>query len=179
MEGKTYRMKTGYGNLYITVNNDESGSPFEVFASIGKTGGVMQEQSEGLCRMISIALRAGVSISEVIDQLKGIRGPMPAFTEHGTIYSLPDAIGRVLEMHLEMKIAADAESLPAPQATVATTETKKEEEPVLVSTQPTLVPSGKSIADMGYAPECPECGDLVQMAEGCISCRACGFSRCG
>ncbi len=177
MAGKTYRMKTGYGSLFITINDDDAGRPFEVFAAIGKTGGYMQEQSEGMCRMISISLRAGVSVSEIIDQLKGIRGPQPAFTEHGTIYSLPDAIARVLEIHIR-----DTEE-PAPQSQSHGKLSAEEgadphTEPALVATQEALIPEGKSIADMGHSPMCPECGEMLQMAEGCVSCRLCGFSRC-
>src|SRR3989344_1848980 len=81
--GKTYRIRTGYGKLYVTVNNDENGVPFEVFAVIGKSGGFFQEQSEGICRLISVALRAGGKLEEVIDNLKGIRGPMPMLTDKG------------------------------------------------------------------------------------------------
>jgi ribonucleoside-diphosphate reductase alpha chain len=48
MSGKTYRVKTGYGKLYVTLNNDEKGTPFEVFATIGRSGGFFQEQSEAI-----------------------------------------------------------------------------------------------------------------------------------
>lgn len=185
MTGKTYRIKTGYGNMFITVNDDEDGRPFEVFAVIGKSGGFTQEQSEGMCRMISTALRAGVSVSEIVDQLKGIRGPVPAFTEHGTVYSLPDAIGRILERHAatdeekqeekkQDKLAdKDVDALGAPVVEDAPVT------PAQVGVQESLIPTGKSIADMGHSPECPDCGSMLQMAEGCMSCRACGYSRCG
>ena len=99
MSGKTYRIKTGYGSLYVTINDDERGLPFEVFATIGKSGGFFQEQSEAICRLISLSLRSDIRVEEVIKKLKGIRGPMPVFTEKGTIITLPDAIGTILEAH--------------------------------------------------------------------------------
>jgi len=37
--GTTYKVSTSYGNLYITINNDVNGRPFEIFANIGKAGG--------------------------------------------------------------------------------------------------------------------------------------------
>lgn len=162
MAGKTYRVKTGYGNLYVTVNNDEKGIPFEVFATIGKNGGFFQEQSEAICRMISLSLRAGVKIEEVIGQLKGIRGPMPIFTDKGTILSLPDALGRILEDHVKF----------APRVEEAVARPEKQE--VL----PFVEKKQQTIAEMGFMPGCPDCGSPLLMSEGCISCKECGFSRC-
>ncbi len=162
MVGKTYRMKTGYGNLYITINDDEDGKPFEVFATIGKSGGFFQEQSEAICRLSSLAMRAGIRVEEVINDLKGIRGPMPIFTEKGTVLSLPDAIGRVLEEHVTgVKQVEDILKRPEKQEVFAFA---KEEDP--------------SMADFGFMPGCPDCGAQLVMAEGCISCKGCGFSRC-
>ena len=166
MVGKTYKVKTGYGNLYITINNDENSEPFEIFATIGKSGGFFQEQSEGICRLISLSLRSGVKISEIVDNLKGIRGPMPTITEKGTILSLPDAIGKILEEH-----AKESEGLATPVS---------EDSPVQKAQVPvTENDIHKSIADYGVMPGCPDCGSALQIAEGCLSCKSCGFSRCG
>lgn len=167
LTGTTYRLKTGYGKLYITINNDETGSPFEVFATIGKSGGFFQEQSEAICRMVSLALRSGIQIEEIIDNLKGIRGPMPIITERGTILSLPDAIGRILEEHIG---AANDDS-----------EALKEEEVVMAAPKRLYGErSGekKQVADYGHIPGCPDCGAPLVMEEGCVSCKTCGFSRC-
>lgn len=167
MSGKTYKAKTGYGTLYVTVNNDENGVPFEVFATIGKSGGFFQEQSEGICRLISLALRTGAKVEEVIDNLKGIRGPMPVITEKGTILSLPDAIGRILEEHVKATNGASP-MLAEAKSEIADFESKN---------QPVAVRK-KSIADFGFAPGCPECGAPLQIGEGCMTCKNCGFSRC-
>ena len=169
MTGRTYRIKTGYGNLYVTINNDEAGAPFEVFATIGKSGGFFQEQSEGLCRLMSLALRSGIKSEEVIRILKGIRGPMPVMTEKGTVLSLPDAIAQIIEEHVTAGPALKTESPVA-----ATIETKVPEAVAALSTK-----SGyKDMADYGHMPACPDCGSALMMQEGCISCKSCGFSRC-
>ncbi len=99
--GMTYKIKTGYGTMFVTVNHDSEGKPFEVFATIGKAGGVFAEEAEAICRLISLSLRAGVPVNAVIEQVKGIRGPMPSFGSRGMILSIPDAIGQVLVQHLE------------------------------------------------------------------------------
>jgi ribonucleoside-diphosphate reductase alpha chain len=164
MLGKTYKVKTGYGNLYVTVNNDENGAPFEVFATIGKSGGFFQEQSEGICKLISLGLRSGIKAEEIIKDLKGIRGPMPVMTESGTILSLPDAIGQILEEHVKtnghLRTEMMTPSLAAPQKVDGKIELKKQ------------------LADYGAIPECPECGAPLIIEEGCVSCKSCGYSRC-
>jgi ribonucleoside-diphosphate reductase alpha chain len=100
MMGMTYRVRTPYGNLFVTINEDEQG-PFEVFAQLGKSGGFFGGQTEAICRMVSVALRSGIEIQEVIDQLKGIRGPEVSFDGGEMIFSLPDAIAKILERHLK------------------------------------------------------------------------------
>lgn len=157
VRGRTYKMNTGYGNLYVTVNDDTSGDPFEIFATIGKAGGFFAAKSEAICRMVSLSLRSGIGVSDVIDQLKGIRGPMPSWGERGMILSIPDAIAQVLEAHIR-----------APQ----------EKLDLQFSAKPAVKSSPKSIADLGDIPECPSCGSVLDMAEGCLTCRACGYSKC-
>jgi len=94
----TDKIKTGFGNLYVTISFHNQ-KPFEVFASIGKSGYSTMADAEALGRLISTALRSGVEAEEVITQLKGIGGSEPIFTEGGLIQSIPDAIAKVLEKH--------------------------------------------------------------------------------
>ncbi|MEK7076866.1 MAG: ribonucleotide-diphosphate reductase subunit alpha, partial [Patescibacteria group bacterium] len=171
MAGKTYKVKTGYGNLYVTINNDENGAPFEVFATIGKSGGFFQEQSEAICRMISLSLRSGIKAEEVISNLKGIRGPMPMMTNKGTILSLPDAIGQILEEHVKMNGNIGTRLL-GPEKVEQMVSVQAEKENIAPVYQI------KAIADFGMMPGCPDCGAALQMQEGCMSCKSCGFSRC-
>ena len=96
-EGKTRRMRTGDGTLYVTVNEDENGL-CEVFTAIGKAGGTVAAQTEAISRLISLALRSGVDPNSIINQLKGISGPNPTWEDGQLILSTPDAIGRALEI---------------------------------------------------------------------------------
>ncbi len=184
MSGKTYRVKTGYGKLYITINNDENGDPFEVFATIGKTGGFFQEQSEGICRIISLSLRSGIKVEEIIDNLKGIRGPMPVFTNLGTILSLPDAIGQILEEHVGLRSGETKEQkqLELEKGTAELIDEIALKAEVSISSGDAVgnFVQGKErqMADYGSMPGCPDCGEPLHMSEGCINCLACGFSRC-
>ncbi|MEZ5359936.1 MAG: vitamin B12-dependent ribonucleotide reductase [Candidatus Zixiibacteriota bacterium] len=98
LQGITTKIKTGYGNLYITVNTID-GKPFEVFAQIGKSGYSTMADTEAICRLISLGLRSGIPVKNIVNQLKGIGGASPVFGSGGLISSIPDAIAIVLHKH--------------------------------------------------------------------------------
>ncbi len=198
LTGKTYRIRTGYGNLYITINEDEQGNPFEVFAQIGKAGGFFAGQAEAISRLVSLALRSGIEIHELIDQLKGIRGPQVSWSEGGMILSLPDAIGQVLERHLTKKQEqldldltpsqtemSDLESA-VEQELAKTAESNTEDGSLKIESVSNVLVSGsaqpakkqRSIADYGDAPVCPSCSSMLALGEGCLYCQGCGWSKC-
>jgi ribonucleoside-diphosphate reductase alpha chain len=96
LEGFTTKMMTGMGALYVTVTEYE-GRPFEVFATIGKSGRSTTAKTEAIGRLVSLALRSGVQVEKIVEQLKGIGGEHPVFQKDGLVLSIPDAISRVLE----------------------------------------------------------------------------------
>jgi len=96
LPGFTTKMVTGMGNLYVTVTEYE-GEPFEVFATIGKSGKSTTAKTEAIGRLVSLALRSGVHVEKIVEQLKGICGEHPVFQRDGLVLSIPDAISRVLE----------------------------------------------------------------------------------
>ncbi|MBW2367954.1 MAG: vitamin B12-dependent ribonucleotide reductase [Deltaproteobacteria bacterium] len=98
LQGFTTRIKTGMGQLYVTVT-EYDGQPFEVFATIGKSGRSATAKTEAIGRLASLALRSGVNVAQIVEQLKGIGGEHPVFQEGGLVLSIPDAISRVLEKH--------------------------------------------------------------------------------
>lgn len=178
INGYTYRLKTAYGKLFVTINNDENGQPFEVFSHLGKAGGFFAAKAEAICRLISLALRSGVDPEEIIDQLKGIRGPTPTWGEDGKmILSLPDAIGQLLEKHLtknQGKLDLDfAEKKPEPEILE---ENMKDH--IQMSNGYSKEEKAVSMADLGEAPACPECGAMLELSEGCLKCNSCGYSKC-
>ncbi len=96
VEGFTTKIKTGLGSLYINVTEYE-GTPFEVFAIIGKSGKSTTAKTEAIGRLVSLALRSGVKVNDIVGQLKGIGGEHPIFQKDGLVLSIPDAIAKVLE----------------------------------------------------------------------------------
>ncbi|MCE7746884.1 MAG: TSCPD domain-containing protein [Candidatus Heimdallarchaeota archaeon] len=135
--GRTHKIRSGCGNLYVTVNSDETGV-CEVFVQVGKSGGCIASQSEAVGRLISLALRSGVKLESIADHLAGIRCPSPNFYQGQTVLSCPDGIAHVLEKYLDGE---------------------------------TIVRSNGVIA-------CPDCGSMLEFAEGCFTCKSCGYSKC-
>ena len=167
--GATLKMRTGCGNLYVTINEDDEGL-FEVFATMGKAGGCAASQSEAISRMVSLALRSRIEPKAIIRQLKGIRCPNPTLWVGGPISSCPDAIGKAMERYL----AAKEERTPVGETkTIESFAEPKNENPVSNSL---AVKEGENTWMVGI---CPDCGSPLFYEEGCSVCRICAFSRCG
>lgn len=159
--GATEKVKIGCGSLFITVNRDEKGI-CEVFTSTGKGGGC-PSQSEATARLVSIALRSGISQQEILAQLKGIRCPSTVRQPGMKCTSCPDAIARTIEKMTKM---LNTESIGIIE------EPKEDENPVPAAK------GNKPILGADDKLHCPECGKVLRHEGGCTVCD-CGFSHCG
>jgi ribonucleoside-diphosphate reductase alpha chain len=103
LPGTTYQTKTGCGPLYVTINED-NGTVFEIFASMGKAGGCAASQIESIGRLISLGLRSGVLPEQIIKQLSGISCHQSlTINEDTKIMSCADAIAKIIKLHMEAK----------------------------------------------------------------------------
>jgi len=168
-------MPSPRGDLYVTVNEDGSGKPFEVFATRGKAGGAAMADVEGIGRLISLALRSGIPIADVIQQLRGIACDRAVGLGPNKVLSVPDAIAQALAQHMQEKLGVQQELLPLNGMPAPSTASA----PVSGAVQP------QAKFDFGYDPgetfigTCPECSSGLQFMEGCVKCLACGYSECG
>lgn len=161
--GATEKMKIGCGSLFITVNRDENGI-CEVFTSTGKGGGC-PSQSEATARLVSIALRSGISQKEILAQLKGIRCPSTVRQQGMKCTSCPDAIARTIEK----------------MSKILGTETMGINPDLIEEEKPVPQPASKGNKPILGADDrlhCPECGKVLRHEGGCTVCD-CGFSHCG
>jgi ribonucleoside-diphosphate reductase alpha chain len=165
--GVTERIRTGEGNLYITINEDEEGLS-EVFASLGKAGGSAAAQSEAMCRLISLCLRSGLDPATIVKQLKGIGGPNPVWDNGELILSAPDAIGRALERFLER----------TGRSTVDDRRDRATAEAVARAAATTQTFEGPGAMPARPMSSCPDCGSPVAHENACLVCKHCGWSRC-
>ena len=74
LSSTTTKLRTEFGNLFVTVSVDEDGEPFEVFGFLGKGGSFQHGATELACRLISLHLRRGTPVDEVIGQMPGHPG---------------------------------------------------------------------------------------------------------
>jgi ribonucleoside-diphosphate reductase alpha chain len=118
---------------------------------------------------VSLALRGGVDIKVIIEQLKGIRCPSPSWANGKKIFSCADAIARVLE-----KRALDHHQIVKFKVEVPVEAGSKQEMALMQS------PATGSSADAlnNIVGVCPDCGFALRHQEGCLVCDACGYSKC-
>ncbi len=159
LQGITRLMKTGCGNLYITINKDEKNKPFEVFTNIGKAGGCAASQAEAIGRLISLALRSGIEPQEIVKQLKGISCHSPVWSSNGKITSCSDAIAKAIESEIR-------------EAKVQLIEKQENK-----TTHPEESYQKSNLEAVHYG-ACPECGGSLSYEEGCAICHSCGFTKC-
>jgi ribonucleoside-diphosphate reductase alpha chain len=164
LEGNTYKLKWPDSEhaIYVTINDiivNDKRRPFEVF--INSKNMEHFAWTVGLTRMISAVFRRGGDVSFVVDELKAVFDPRGGAWVGGKyIPSILAAIGGILEEHM-MKIGFIKDS--------DTSLFHK-------SSEVTKVENLK----LSRQKSCTSCGQFdLQMIEGCMTCRSCGYSKCG
>lgn len=176
LKGSTRRVETPLGTMYVTITEDDRGQPFEVFMSLGKAGGALMADVEAVGRLISLALRSGIPLTEVHRQLRGISSDRVTGLGPTKVLSVPDAIGIAIERWMQDKQGVQQDLLdPAHGQTSA---------PVPSELRPVMGPRGELMASRAFDAEqhvgaCPDCGSQLEFAESCVKCHVCGYSECG
>ena len=157
LKGSTYKVDTPQGGAFVTINNDETGAPFEVFVNVGKAGSDVAALSEALGRLISGWLRLSKdpskTIKEIIVQLIGIGGARSVGFGKNRVSSVPDAVAKVLADEYGITVRPNGANIV------------EEEKP--------------EVSVFSHADVCPECGNTsLVLEEGCCKCYICGFSMC-
>lgn len=57
LKGTTRKMASPLGDVFVTINEDDEFTPFEIFATLGKAGSIAMADTEAIGRLISLALR--------------------------------------------------------------------------------------------------------------------------
>ena len=111
LAGRTYRIPTGIGTSFITINRNGGEEIFEVFVTVGKSGSDTMAMAEAIGRLISLIFRMGDETNveranEIIENLRGIGGFRVG--SHGEAFenrSLPDAVAKALYVETRDEIS--------------------------------------------------------------------------
>ena len=172
--GVTERVRSGHGNMYVTVNFDEGSRPFELFANVGKSGGCDSAQTEAITRLVSLALRSGIEPKDIVDEIRGITC-CPVWDAGSLVRSGPDGIALVLDRHLQEAARDGAEKLPASGEDVA----------MQLGLTPSSGPAQAESSANGVeeptvitGSRCVQCSGRLIHQEGCVRCLDCGYTKC-
>ncbi len=183
--GRTERIETPRGRIYVVVNEDEMGV-CEVFVHS------FDVEAEAVGRLTSLSLRAGVDPREVIEQLWRVQSKEVALdrSSDGTVVRVT-TIAQAVALGLGRALYGDgfrpdkefprADALPDPF-----TRTRQErlsfEHPSAVSLPERNGDQSDPIAGAGFPMEfvgiCPDCGSTLIHENGCATCRSCGYAKC-
>jgi len=194
LRGTTIRKETPLGVMFVNITEDEKGQPFEVFINLGKAGGSAMADTEAMGRLISLALRSGIPITEVHRQLRGISSDRAVGLGPNKVLSVPDAIGIAIEeWHRDRVTGVQQELMPPTPAAGTPTQAPGASELTTSMTHQVpaaMRPQGNAAAEAelafglhrsseAFIGTCPDCGSQMEYAEGCVKCHVCGFSECG
>lgn len=179
--------------------DDFTGEPLENFIAMGDGGGCSRNL-EAISRLISLALRSGIPVSEIIKQLKKVHS-CPAYrarkiqkgdTSIGT--SCPSAIGYAIE-ELCNKIndrlfdgvesdGVESENDLFGDTVLSENDLSCDDNIICDDSDHKMMikswyeNSESEVEDLTTKPTCPECGEPLVFEGGCNICKACGWSRC-
>ncbi len=172
VQGYTRQVNAPEGKVNVTINSDEQG-PFEVFVNVGKAGSDIAALSEALGRLISLNLQILSPLSpmdraqEICKQLRSIGGSRSVGFGVQQVRSLPDAVARALELHIEAVQTASNQETAHDEGDQ--TNNHNQQIPTSASLHPLKVTGNL----------CSQCGcNTMVYEEGCKKCYSCGYSEC-
>ena len=188
LRSTSMRKETPLGTMFVHISEDDRGNAFDVFISLGKAGGSAMADAEALGRMVSLALRSGIALPEIVRQLRGISSDRAVGLGPNKVLSMPDAVGIALEEWWRDKhqgvqqdlLQTPVTSMPAVSTTASGPGQSTGHGNMLnAQVDAQSDPMGAYTPSEVFMGTCPDCGSQLEFAEGCVKCHVCGFSECG
>lgn len=175
------RQNTPLGNMHVTISVDMGTKhELEIFAQLGKAGDVASSDLEAICRTVSMYLRLGGSIVDVIEQFDGIGTTMSVPTKDGKVSSLADGLSKALQVYHKAKALYGLEDILLGKVDLSQISLKKGL-PEASSPKTGPIPPAPKMEPVkpSGAGTCPSCKGKLIKSQGCMECPECGFSKCG
>ncbi|MCH7699195.1 MAG: vitamin B12-dependent ribonucleotide reductase [Chloroflexi bacterium] len=151
----THKFRVGEQEGYITVGLFDDGRPGEVFITISKEGSTIRGLMDSVAVLTSLALQYGVPIEDLGKKFRGVHFEPAGLTNNKDLPSASSLVDYIFRW-LERRFGAQSRTLSTPSGT-----------------------SSESFDDVSTGLACPDCGSIVVFAEGCLTCRSCGYTKCG
>ena len=182
--GSTYKVKTPISDhaMYVTINDIvlnegtpfEKRRPFEIF--INSKNLDHYQWIVALTRIISAVFRKGGDVAFLVDELKAVFDPRGGYWQPGGKFmpSIIAELGYIVEKHLQTigmltDVGPDEHQQRLIEAKRAEYEEARKQQDAFSESQ---YPEGAQL--------CSKCNTVaVVMMDGCMTCLACGNSKCG
>jgi hypothetical protein len=184
LQGSTYKVKTPVSDhaMYVTINDiilnpgteHEQRRPFEIF--INSKNLDHYQWIVALTRLMSAVFRKGGDVTFMVDELKAVFDPRGGYWQPGGKFmpSIIAELGHIIEKHLKAIGLLPPDSLDEHQRRLVAAKRKEFEERNRQQDAfaKTHYPEGAQL--------CKVCSTTaVVMMDGCLTCLACGDSKCG
>jgi ribonucleoside-diphosphate reductase alpha chain len=178
--GRTERVETPRGRVYVVVNEDEWGV-CEVFVHS------LDVEAEAIGRLASLALRGGIDPRQVIEQLWRVQSKEVAFdrSASGTVVRV-STIAQAVALALGRALYGDdfrpdkefprADVLPEPRVSARQQPLRFGAAAGPAAGEPPG--NGDRSVPLEFVGICPDCGSQLVHENGCAHCPSCGYSRC-
>jgi ribonucleoside-diphosphate reductase alpha chain len=172
------RQRTPFGHMHVTISIDPQHSrELEVFAQLGKAGDVAMSDLEAISRMVSLYLRMGGTLEQIVDQLEGIGSHMSIPTRDGRVMSLADGLAKTLQRYISARKSFGLTAILTGQVDFDNIPGLKEAGAENNANAP-VAPNQNDAQMDAFKVRCPECNGVLTFSEGCVKCLSCGYSQC-
>ncbi len=201
LEGATYKIRTPLDDhaLYVTINDivlnpgteHEQRRPFEIF--INSKNMDHFQWIVALTRVMSAVFRKGGDVTFLSEELQAVFDPKGGYFKPGGRFvpSIVADIGAVVEHHLKRIGLLEPDELSEQQQLMleqkraeAEARERRADEPAEEKTIPDSAGAASSATDEASYPAsatlCFKCNtQAMVLLDGCQTCLACGYSKCG
>jgi ribonucleoside-diphosphate reductase alpha chain len=181
----THKFRVGEQEGYVTVGLYDEGQPGEIFVNISKEGSTIRGLMDSVAVLTSVALQYGVPLPNLVAKFRGVHFEPAGLTNNPqipTASSLVDYIFRWLELRF-IGPAPQPDAQPPAKGRKRQRSSGEGARPLI--TRAASDPARVTLSDVEIDSAtstgigCPECGAILYFAEGCLTCRSCGYTKCG
>ena len=194
LEGATYKIRTPLDDhaLYVTINDivlnmgteHEQRRPFEIF--INSKNMDHFQWIVALTRVMSAVFRKGGDVTFLSEELQAVFDPKGGYFKPGGRFvpSIVADIGAVVEHHLKRIGMLEPDELSEQQQLLLDEKRAEFEASQTKSNEPEQIIRNDAVSsDPEYPPAatlCHKCNTKAMVIlDGCQTCLACGYSKCG